>query len=213
MSLYLRWGVSTKYLCIQFNSVEIKKTVKKRIWQISVLKYLKGRPNTLYWFSWKRSKIKRKHFDTNMQSVQEGTCDTTFSSVQFSHSVVSNSLRPHGPQHARPPCPSPTTRTYPNSWPWSQWCHPTISSSVVPFFSNLQSFPASGSSQMSQLFASGGKSIGVSASTSVPPMNIQDQFPLGWMVGSPCCPRYSQESSQHHSSKASILQHSALLVV
>ena len=99
--------------------------------------------------------------------------------VQFSHSVMSDSLRPHELQHARPPCPSPTPGVYPNSCPLSQWCHPSISSSVIPF-SHLQSFPTSGSFQMSQLFASGGQSIGVSASTSVLPMNIQDWFPLGW---------------------------------
>ena len=96
------------------------------------------------------------------------------SSVQFSHSVVSDSLRPHKPQHARPPCPSP------NSCPLSQWCHPTISSSVVPFSSCLQSFLASESFQMSQFFPSGGQKIGVSASTSVLPMNTQDWSPLGW---------------------------------
>ena len=101
-------------------------------------------------------------------------------SVQFSRSVVSNSLQPHGLQHARLPCPSPTLRAYSNSCPSSWWCHPTISSSVIPFSSHLQSFPASGSFQMSQLFASGGQSIGASASTSVLPMNIQDWFPLGW---------------------------------
>ena len=83
----------------------------------------------------------------------------SFSSVQFSHSVVSNCLRSHEPQHARPPCPSPTSRVYPNSWPLSRGCHPTISSSVIPFSSCLQSFSASGSFQMSQLFASGGQSI------------------------------------------------------
>ena len=105
---------------------------------------------------------------------------TRHNSVHFSHSVVSDSLRPHGSQHARPPCPSPTPRVYPNSCPLSRWCHPTISSSVIPFSSCLQSFPASGSFQMSQLFASGGQSIGVSASTSVPPMNTQDWSPLGW---------------------------------
>ena len=99
---------------------------------------------------------------------------------QFSHSVVSDSLRPHEPQQARPPCPSPTPRVHPNSWPLSQWCHPTIASSVVPFSSYLQSFPASGSFQMSQLFASGGQSIGFSALTSVLPMNTQDYSPLGW---------------------------------
>ena len=99
--------------------------------------------------------------------------------VQFSRSVVSNSLRPRGLQHARPPCPSPTLRVYSNSCSLSCWCHPTISFSVIPFSSCLQSFPASGSFQMSQFFASGGQSIGVSASASVLPMNIQDWFPLG----------------------------------
>ena len=99
--------------------------------------------------------------------------------VQFSRSVVSNSLWPHGLQHTRPPCPSPTPRVYSNSCPLSRWCHPTISSFVVPFSSCPQSFPASGSFQMSQFFASGGQSIGVSASASVLPMNIQDWFPLG----------------------------------
>ena len=98
---------------------------------------------------------------------------------QFSRSVVSDSLRPQGQQHARPPCPSPTPRVYSNSCPLGQWHHPTISSSVVPFSSHLQSFPASGSFQMSQLFASAGQSTGVSASASVFPMNIQDRCPLG----------------------------------
>ena len=101
-------------------------------------------------------------------------------SVQFSHSDVSNSLRPHEPQHARTPCPSPTPGVYSNSCPLSQWCHPAISSSVVPFSSCPQSLPASGSFQMNQLFASGGQSIGVSASTSVLAMNTQDWSPLGW---------------------------------
>ena len=101
-------------------------------------------------------------------------------SVQFSHSVVSNSLRPPEPQHARPPCPSLTPGVHPNPCPLSWWCHPTISSSVVPFSSCPQSFPVSGSFQMSQLFTSGGQSIGVSASTSILPMNTQDWSPLGW---------------------------------
>ena len=109
------------------------------------------------------------------------------SSVQFSHSVVSDFLWPHEPQRARPPCPPPTPGVYPNSCPLSRWCHPTISSSVVPFSSCLQSFPASESFQMSQLFASGGQSIGVSASTSVHPVNTQDWSPLEWTVGSPRC--------------------------
>ena len=103
---------------------------------------------------------------------------TAWHSVQFSHSVVSDSLRPHGLQHPRPPHPSPILEVYSNSCPLSQLCHPTISSSVIPFSSCLQSFPASGSFQMGQFFASSGQSIRVSAS--VLPMNIQEWFPLGW---------------------------------
>ena len=93
---------------------------------------------------------------------------------------MSDSLRPHWLQHARSPCPSPTSGVYSNSCPLSQWWHPTISSSVIPFSSHLQSFPASGSFQMSQFFTSGGQSIGVSASASVFPMNTQNWFHLGW---------------------------------
>ena len=117
------------------------------------------------------------------------------SSVQFSLSVVSDYLWPHGLQNTRPPCLSPTPGVYSNSCPLSWWCHPTISSSVIPFASCLQSFPASGSFPMSQFFTSGGQSIGVSASLSVLPVDIQNWFPLGWTVGSPCSPRDSQESS------------------
>ena len=102
------------------------------------------------------------------------------SSVQFSHSVVSDSLWPHGLQHVRPPCPSPTLGVYINSCPLSWWCHPTISSSVEPFSFHLQSFPESGSFQMSQLFISGVQSIGVSSSISVLPMNSQDWSHWGW---------------------------------
>ena len=98
---------------------------------------------------------------------------------QFSCSVMSNSLQAHEPQHARPLCPSPTPGVYPNSCPSSWWCHPTISSSVIPFSSCPQSSPASGSFQMCQLFTSGGQSSGVSASTSVLPINTQDWSPLG----------------------------------
>ena len=101
-------------------------------------------------------------------------------SVQFSCSVMSDSLWPHGLQHTRPPCPSQTAGVCSNSCPLSWWCHPTISSSVIPFSSCLQSFPASGSFPMSQLFASGGHNIGVSASALVHPMNIQDWFHLEW---------------------------------
>ena len=107
----------------------------------------------------------------NISSVQ---------SVEFSHSVLSESLRSHGLQHVRPPCPSPTPGVHPNSCPLSPWCHPTISSSVIPFSSCPQSFPASGSFQMSQLFTSGGQSIGGSASASVLPVNTQNWSPLGW---------------------------------
>ena len=103
-----------------------------------------------------------------------------FSSVQFSCSVVSDSLWPHESQHARPPCPSPTPGVYPNSCPSSWWFHPGISSSAVPFSSCPQSLPASGSFPMSQLVAWGSQCIGASASASVLPMNIQDWFPLGW---------------------------------
>ena len=104
----------------------------------------------------------------------------SFSSVQFSLSVKSNSLRPHESPHDRPPCPSQTPGVYSNSCPLSQWCHPNISSSVVPFSSCPQSLPASGSFPTSQLFTWGGQSIGVSASASVLPMNTQDWPPLGW---------------------------------
>ena len=95
--------------------------------------------------------------------------------------VVSDSLWPHGLRNTRPPCPSPTPGVYSNSCPFSRWCHPTSSSSVIPFSSHLQSFPTWGCFQMSQFFTSGGQSIGVSASASVLPMNIQDWFPLGWI--------------------------------
>ena len=112
--------------------------------------------------------------------------------VQFSRSVMSDSLRP---QHTRPPCPSPTPRAYSNSCPSCQWCHPTISPSVIPFFPCLQPFPASGYFQMSEFFASGGQIIGDLASTSVLPMDTQDWSPLAGLVGSPCSPRDAQESS------------------
>ena len=115
-------------------------------------------------------------------------------SVQFSHSVVSDSLPPHGLQYDRLPCPSPTPGAYSNSCPSCPWCHPTISSSVVRSSSCLQSFPALGSFPMSQFFTSGGQSIGVSASASVLPMNIQDWFPLGWTSLISLQSRDSQES-------------------
>ena len=117
------------------------------------------------------------------------------SSVQFSRSVMSDSLQPHEPQHARPPCPTPALRVHPNPCPSSRWCHPAISSSVVPFSSCPQSLPASGSFPTSQLFASDGQRIGASASASVLSMNIQGWFPYDRLLWSPCDPRDSQESS------------------
>ena len=134
-------------------------------------------------------------------------------SVQFSCSGVSDSLWLHEPQHTRPPCPSPTSGVYSSSCPLSWWCHLTISSSVIPFSSCPQSFPASGSFQMSQLFASGGQSIGVSASTSVLPMNTQDWSPLGWTDWISLQSKGLKSLLQHHSSKASILQCSAFFMI
>ena len=124
---------------------------------------------------WVLTMVKRTCSEKNLIMCNHEIC-----SVQFSHSIMSDCLWPHALQHARPPCPSPTLGVHSNSCPLSRWCHPIISSTVVPFSSHLQSFPASVSFPMSQLFALGGHSIGVSASTSVLPVNIQDWFPLGW---------------------------------
>ena len=126
---------------------------------------------------------------------------------------MSDSLQPHGLQHARPPCPSPTPRVYSDSCPPSQWCHPALSSPVVPFSSRLRSSPASGSFQMSQLFTLGGQSIGVSTSILVLPMNIQDWSPLGWTGCISIQAKGLSSLLQHHSSKASILLHSAFFIV
>ena len=134
--------------------------------------------------------------------------------IHFSHSVVFESLQPPELQHSRCPCPSPTLGACSNSCPWSRWCYPTISSSVISFCSHLQSFPTSGSLQMSQFSPSGGQSIGVLASVSVPPMTIQGWFPLWWTGWISCRPRDSQQSFlQHHSSKASIPWHLAFFIV
>ena len=131
----------------------------------------------------------------------------------FSSSVMSKSLQRHGLQHARPPCSSPTPRVYSNSCPSNQWCHQTISSSVVPFSSRVQSFQALGSFQMSQAFASDGQRIGVSASTSVLPMNTQEWSPLGWYGWISLQSKGLSSLLQHHSWKASVLRCSALLMV
>ena len=133
-------------------------------------------------------------------------------SVQFSRSVVSDSLQPHRLQHTRPPCPTPTPGVYSCTLSW--WCHPTITSSLILFSSCLQSFPASGSFPVHQFFPSCGQSIGVSASASVLPMNIQDWFPLGWTGWVSLQSKGPLKSLlQHHSSKGSILWHSALFIV
>ena len=138
----------------------------------------------------------------------------TISSVQFSHSVTSNSLQPHEPQHARPPCPSPTPGVYSNSCPLSQWCHPAISSFVIPFSSCLQSCLASGSFPMSQLLVSGGQSIG-SFSFNISPFNEHPgliSFRMDWL-DLLAVQGMLKSLLQHHSSKASILRHSAFFTV
>ena len=134
-------------------------------------------------------------------------------SVQFSCSVVSDSLRPNESQHARPPCPSPSPGVHSDSRPSSQWCHPAISSSVVPFSSCPQSLPASESFPMSQLFTWGGQSTGVSALASFFQRNPRPDLLQNGLVGSPCSPRDLKSLLQHHSSKASILRGSAFFTV
>ena len=129
----------------------------------------------LYRRLWSKSSPRKRN-----AKRQNGCLQRPYISVQFSHSVVSDSLRPHEPQHTRPLYPSPTPGVHSNSHPSSWWCHPAISSSVVPFSSCPQSFPASESFPMSQLFAWSSQSIGVSASASVHAMNTQDWSPLGW---------------------------------
>ena len=156
--------------------------------------YLILRPMSFYWW---------RVLDVNQHS-----------SVQFSCSVVSDSLRPHELQHARPPCPSPTPGVHSNSRPSSQWCHPSISSSVIPFSSCPQSLPASESFPMSQLFVWGGQSTGVSALASFLPKNTQDWSPLEWTGWISLQFQGTLKSLlQHHSSKASILRHSAFFTV
>ena len=145
--------------------------------------------------------------------VRANMCKLCVMVFQFSCSVMSDSLRPHGPQHSRPPCPSPTCGVYPNSYPSSQWCHPTISSSVVPFSSHPQSFPASGSFPMSQLFTSGGQSIWISASIS--PSNEHPgliSFRMDWL-DLLAVQGTLKSLFQHHSSKASILWCAAFFII
>ena len=164
-----------KFLC--WGEREMKQVVKGAVsWEKQMLTY-NGR-------SWEYS-LSEQGVVNGIQDLGDlddysGQGCYTISVSQFSCSVVSNSLWPHGLQDARPPCPSPTPRVYSNSCPYSRWCHPTISSSVVPFSSRLQSFPASGSFQMSQLFAWGGQSIGVSAWASFLPKKSQGWSPSEW---------------------------------
>ena len=147
--------------------------------------------------------------DMEVEEEQEEGKDQNSVISQFS-SVVCDSLRPHELKHARPPCPSPTPGVHPNPCPLCQWCHLTISSSVIPFSSCPQSFPASGSFQMTQLFASGGQSIVASPSASVLPMIIQGWFSLG-LIGLISTVQWTLKSLlQHHNSEASILWHSTL---
>ena len=137
---------------------------------------------TLLLFTWPCGPAREamKCLESKSLARRKSIFSIKFCSIQFSCLVMSDTLWSHGPRHNRPPCPSPNPRVYSNSCPSSRWCHPTISSSDVPFSSCPQSFPASGSFPVSQLFASGGQSIGVSASSSVLPMNTQDWSPLGW---------------------------------
>ena len=137
-----------------------------------------------------------------------------FIKIQFSCTFLSNSLQSHGLQRARLPCASPTPKGYSNSCPSRWWCYPTISSPVIPLFSCLQSFPASASFPVSQVFASGGQIIGVSASSLVLPMTIQDWFPLGWIGWISFSVQGTLKTIlQHHSSKSSVLWHWAFFII
>ena len=134
-------------------------------------------------------------WDKNYSSYHSISIIRNKAKLLFSHSTMSNSLQPHGLQHARLPCPSPSPGACSNSCPLSPWCHPTTLSSVIRFSFCLSIFPSIRVFLMSQLFSRGGQNIGVSASATIPPMIIQDWFLYDWMVGSPCSPRNSQESS------------------
>ena len=164
-----------------------------------------------FWFSLQFSGLFHPGVSCQLSLLFKKFSNICFSSVQ---SFVFDSLRPNELQHARPPCPSPNPRVHPNPHPLSQWCHPTISSSVVPFSSCPQSLPASGSFPMSQLFTWGGQSIGISASPSVLPMNTQHWSPLGWTGWISLQSKGTLKSLlQHHSSKASIIRCSVFFTV
>jgi len=186
------WG-ENKHLCTVWRFLKKLKIElsfdRDHHWQVFIqrkpITYLKNYMHPMFIITlfiivktWKQSKC--PSIDACIKNVWYVYIKWNIQAVQFSRSVMSNSLRIHGLQRARLPCPSPTPGAYSNSCPSRRRCHSTISSSVVPFSSCPQSFPASGSFQMSQFFASGGQSIGVSASTSLLPMNTQDWSPLGW---------------------------------
>ena len=167
--------ISFSFLFI-VSSTELKETLLSALWFLLHKIGLKGVTSCQFCARSGSDHCLGLYTDLRMSHFSSGSCY----SVQFSCSVVSDFLQPHGLQHARPPCLSPTPRACSNSCPSHQWCHPTISSSVVPFSSQCQSFPASGTIPMTRFFASGSQSIGVSASASVLPLNIQDWYPLGW---------------------------------
>ena len=180
LALCIRWS---KYWSFSFSispSNEYSGLISFRIDWFDLLAVWRTLKNLLQNHSMKTSILWLSASFMVQLSYLSMTTGKIISSVQFSHSVMSDSLRPHELQHARPPCPSPTPRVYPNSRPSSQWCHPAISSSVIPFSSHLQSFPASGSFPMRQFFTLGGQSIGASASASVLPKNTQGWSPLEW---------------------------------
>ena len=160
------WTVRELSLC------PLGQTRADAVWEI-IRKFLSFFPNS-------QVEVSLKFLLPSLTKQNSGTSFLSFSSVQFSHSVVSDSLQPHELQHARPPCPSQTRRVHSNSCPSSQWCNPAISFSVIPFSSCPQALPASESFPMSQVFAWGSQSIGVSALASVLPMNTQDWSPLEW---------------------------------
>ena len=174
----------------------MQETQEMWVWPLGWKDHLEKKVTT--WSSIPVWKIPWTEEPGGLQSRGQKELDTTewpriqFSSVQFSRSVMSDSLWLHELQHARHPCPSPTPGVYSNSCPSSQWCHPAISSSVIPFSSCPQSLPASGSFPMSQLFTWGGQSFGVSALASVLPMNTQDWSPSGW-----CICQYQPPNSSH----------------
>ena len=202
---YLEQPLRKLYKVISSKTLKINQNVVKNV-QITPRKVETGSKNGERRKQRKQT-IQHKTVDLNL-AVSIMTVRPYQFQFQYSCSVLSDSLGPHGLQHARPPRPSPISGVYSNSCPLNWWCHPTISSSVIPYSSHLQFFPVLGCFPMSWFFASGGQSIGVLAS--VLPMNIQDWFPLGWTGWISLTVK---SLLQHHSSKASVVWHSAFLIV